>query len=488
MAALHLLTTQGVVPGRVLVRYREGSSAPAAARGAQVLRRMTSHTHLINVTDSDTALAQLRGRPDVEWAEPDYVRQRSSAITPNDEMYGLQWALPVIHAPTAWARTTGSNSVVVAIIDTGILPHPDLVGRVVPGFDFISDIANANDGDGRDPDPTDTGDGTAASSMLHGTHVAGIVGALADNHIGVAGLDWACRIQPIRVLGVQEGKGADSDIADAIRWAAGIHIDGVPDNATPADVINLSFDGRGISHAMQDAVDDAMARGAVVVAAAGNDGTDAGAYAPAGLSGIVTVGAVDESGQRAAYSNFGPTVALLAPGGTYASDGAGHSEGILSTMLVPSSGWSYVNYAGTSQAAPFVAGTVSLMKALYPQLKPKLARALLDASANTGSRCPSPDNASESGCGAGLLDVDAALALAAAQPVCGGRCGDDQMCSEGQCVPIVTNAVGRRAAGCAVSGASTGGSSPLLLWMIAGLLLRRGLRSAPALIVRLFRG
>jgi serine protease len=212
------VTAEEFVAGRVLVRVR-GDRA-----------------RLQRVPDTRAALAELRARAEVAWAEPDRVRRRATAVTPDDEMYFEQWALPLIHAPEAWARTTGSERVVVAVLDTGIRYHPDLQARLVPGWDFVSDPDSGNDGDGRDPDPTDTGALDASSSMIHGTHVAGIVGALSDNRMGVAGLDWHCRVQPIRVLGVKEGQGVDSDIADAIRWAAGLHVDGVPDNATPADV------------------------------------------------------------------------------------------------------------------------------------------------------------------------------------------------------------------------------------------------------------
>src|SRR5581483_4108415 len=311
------------------------------------------------------------------------------------------------------------------------------------GWDFISDAANAGDGDGRDPDPTDAGDRDPTSSMLHGTHVAGIIGASADNGVGVAGVDWRCRVQPVRVLGVDGGRGDDGDIADAIRWAAGLHVDGAPDNPTPADVINLSFDGRGLSRALQDAVDDATARGAAVVAAAGNDGADAAGYAPGGLDGVISVGAADENGRRAAYSNFGARVTLLAPGGTYQEDSPGRFAAILSTLFVPPADAAYVYYAGTSQAAPYVAGAIALMKSIDPALSPLRARAILSASAGAGGRCAE-------GCGGGLLDLDAALALAAEQRACGGRCAGDQWCSAGECVsaPGVSTA---RASGCAVT-------------------------------------
>jgi serine protease len=427
---------------------------------------LTGDTHLLEVDDREGVLAELRARPEVVWAEPEAIRRRSDAVVPNDELYGLQWALPAIHAPAAWARTTGTASVVVAVIDTGILEHPDLAGRLVAGWDFVSDPVSAADGDGRDPDPTDTGERRASSSMLHGVHVAGIIGAIADNHLGVAGLDWGCRIQPIRALGVDEGKGVDSDIADAIRWAAGLHVEGVPDNATPADVINLSFDGRGTSHAMQDAVDDARARGVVVVAAAGNEAALASSYAPAGLDGVIAVGAADETLERAAYSNFGPKVTLLAPGGLARADAAGRWQGILSTTFMPSSGWSYIADAGTSQAAPYVAATISLMKALDPALTPRLAEALLVASADPGSRCAAPDGSGPFGCGAGLLDVDGALALAEAQAGCAGRCTSGEMCRAGHCESLPIS-IGR-VTGCTAAGAPVAHGAR---WLVIALAL-----------------
>jgi len=446
------VAAQEYVPGRVLVHDRGAAGA-------------SSHVRVLHVRDTDAALAELRDDPSIEWVERDYIRHRTAVVTPNDEMYGLQWALPAIHAPAAWARATGSAGIVVAVIDTGVLPHPDLKDRLVAGWDFVSDPANAGDGDGRDADASDPGTLDASSSMLHGTHVSGIIGAVANNGVGVAGLDWGCRIQPVRVLGVRGGTGADSDIVDAIRWAAGLHVDNVPDNATPADVINLSFDGRGRSLAMQEAVDEALARGVAVVAAAGNDAADSGDDVPAGLAGVITVGAVDSSRRRAAYSNFGPTVTLLAPGGSYDSDGAGRSEGILSTLFAAPMGWTYVDYAGTSQAAPYVAGTISLMKSVYAPLTPRRARSLLAATADAGSRCASPANAVEPGCGAGLLDVDGAVAAAAAQWQCGERCRDDQMCSAGQCVAGASALIdgGRAASGCQLAGASGRASSLVIL-------------------------
>ncbi len=414
IAAMVLSTVasaQQVAPGRVLVRFRSARALAGeffvGGKRARGVRRLTADTHLVAVEGEPRAIAaELAHDPDVAWAEPDFVRTRAAASThPDDPWFPQQWGLQMIRAPEAWSRTTGSGQITVAVLDTGSLPHEDLKTRWVAGYDFISDPAAANDGDGRDPDPTDAGDATDASSALHGVHVAGIIGAQSNNTLGVTGVDWNCQLQPVRVLGVNQGQGVDSDIADAIRWAAGLHVDGVPDNATPAQVINLSFGGLGISQTMQGAVDDAVAQGVILVAAAGNLAVDAATTSPAGLDGVIAVGGVDPTGQPAPYSNFGASVALMAPGGLLALDAQNQSQGIVSTLATDQ----YVYYAGTSQAAAFVSATVSLMKALAPRLNAADAKRLLQASADPSGQCAA-------GCGAGLLDVDAALVLSTAGP------------------------------------------------------------------------
>lgn len=166
------------------------------------------------------ALAQrIAARSDVEYAVPNRIWR--ALAEPNDPYYGAQWHYRLMNLPAAWDTTTGSASTKVAVIDTGILPHPDLKGRVVDGYDFISDPAIANDGDGRDSDPTDAGDAERAGEQnsYHGTHVAGTIGAATNNNKGVAGVNWAAQIVPIRVLG--KGGGTTADIVDAIKWAAG---------------------------------------------------------------------------------------------------------------------------------------------------------------------------------------------------------------------------------------------------------------------------
>jgi serine protease len=423
------------VPGRVLVRWRTPAVAQArvaaihlgAALPSVVRTRALAADRLVLETTPTAAatralIARLRADPDVLYAEPDYIRHRTGdAVTPSDPLYPKQWALPMIKAPQAWSRTTGSDAVTVAIIDTGAVPHPELTARITGGYDFITDAANAADGDGRDGDYTDTGDSSDESSALHGTHVAGIIAASSDNGVGVAGLDWGCRLVIVRALGVRRGTGVDSDISAAIRWAAGLHVDGVPDNPTPAAVINMSFGGAGYSQTMQDAVHAAVDAGAVVVAAAGNLSVDAKDDSPAGLDGVITVGAVDPTGTIAAYSNFGDVVALMAPGGSPARDPmTGQPEGVLSTIELADSGFTYTYLAGTSQAAPFVSAAVSLMKGLAPQLDAGDARRLLMQSADPSAQCRNPTDPTRPGCGAGLLDVDAAIVLAGQAALTGG--------------------------------------------------------------------
>ena len=409
------------VPGRVIVKWRSPAAARLHSTSVVFKRSMAPDRQLLETTPTAAAtlalVDSLRADPDVEYAEPDYIRHRyGTPTTPSDPLFPKQWALPMIKAPQAWGDGfRGSVNVTVAIIDTGFVQHPEIADRVAGGYDFISDPTNSGDGDGRDPDATDNGDSTDQSSALHGTHVAGIIAAKSDNGIGVAGLDWQCKLVIARALGISHGTGVDSDIADAIRWAAGLHVDGVPDNANPADVINMSFGGAGFSQSMQDAIHDAVDAGAIVVAAAGNLGVDAKGDSPAGLDGVITVGAVDLTGIIASYSNYGDVVALMAPGGSPLRDpSTGAPEGVLSTIELVGSGFTYTYYAGTSQAAPFVTGTVALMRAVHPHMAAAEAKRLLQSSADPSGQCPSPADPTLQGCGAGLVDVDAAVVLAQA--------------------------------------------------------------------------
>ena len=273
----------------------------------------------------------------VQYADP--VRRATAKLVPNDPKYPQQWSLSDavggVDAPAGWDLQTGNASTVVAVIDTGITQHPELAGRVLPGYDFISDPASANDGNGRDNDASDPGDATSDGecgdgvpgepSSWHGTFVSGIIAANTNNGVGIAGLNWNAKILPVRVLG--KCGGTFDDIAAGILWAAGVAVAGAPANPNPARVMNLSLGGATpCPQTLQDAINLALAQGAVIAVAAGNESGNAADSAPANCSGVITVGANTRTGDRASYSNFGLRVDVSAPGG----DGGDVSSLILS--------------------------------------------------------------------------------------------------------------------------------------------------------------
>jgi serine protease len=291
----------------------------------------------------------------------------------------------------------------------------------------------------RDGDPTDTG--TVDSSRLHGTHVAGIIGAVTGNSLGIAGVDQKCRLMPVRVLGIKSGDGIDSDITDALRWVAGAQLGTIPVVSRRVDVVNMSFGGAGQSFSLQRAIDEVIAAGLLVVAASGNGGAEATTYSPGGLDNLISVGASDHKGKRALYSNYGPRVDLLAPGGglsewDYESDLAGlPPDGILSTYRDEGIAdpkhppFTYSPLTGTSQAAPHVAGAAALARALLPSVRQRTMALLLRTAADSTYRCPADEL---TGCGAGLLDVESLLTLTQLQKRCG--CQGDLYCLDGMCL------------------------------------------------------
>lgn len=344
-------------------RITRGGKVAAPLSKASVLERSLSNTI--------AAVKKLRRRDNVAYAEPNYIR-RAFAI-PNDEFFPLQWHYEQIGLPDAWDVTTGDSGVIVAVIDTGIvLSHPDMQGQLVDGYDFISDPKMARDGDGRDANPDDPGDlaiqGTKSS--FHGTHVAGTVGARSNDGVGVAGVAWNTRIMPIRVLG--QGGGTEFDIAQGILFAAGLSNASQQLPAQKADIINMSLGGRGFSSAEQEAINAARENGVIVIAAAGNDATNADFYTPAGLEGVVTVSAVDVARELTSYSNFGSSVEVAAPGGDTSVDinGDGYPDGVLSSVGLDDGGFAYEFMPGTSMAAPHIAGVAALMKAVNPDMTP----------------------------------------------------------------------------------------------------------------------
>lgn len=404
------------VPGELIVRFRPGAllrqGAALQVDNVQLglVRSLAlANTQLLRAPGLDKAatlrlLRSIQGQSGVVYAQLNYIRRAFK--TPNDPLFPQQWHFPAIHLPQAWEIETGaSNPVTLAVIDTGILRgHPDFYGKLWPGYDFISHPDRAGDGAGRDSNPEDPG----GRGGYHGSHVAGIAAAATNQGVGVAGASWGARLLPVRVLGVQ-GEGTDADIFDGILWAAGLSVAGVPNNPNPAQVINLSLGGSGncaLLPAWQQVIDQASARGSIIVAAAGNSNTDASQYIPASCNSVVVVGATDARGHRATYSNHGPRIDVMAPGGDMR---AGPAGGVLSTVATDNPrqytwGW----MAGTSMAAPHVAGLVALMKSRKPHLTSSEALAILKQTARplTAEQCQRPQG---SDCGAGLVDAGAAL-------------------------------------------------------------------------------
>ncbi|MCP3138229.1 S8 family peptidase [Pyxidicoccus xibeiensis] len=422
---------EDALPGEVIVRFAEpGLSAEQALQrvelpGYRAVHRgyASEYLHLVafepegrshrKATPAMTGqlVSQLAARPGVRFAEPNR-RVRSHAV-PNDFGFPFQWHYATLNLPAAWDVQVEAPGVVVAVLDTGIVFHPDLAARVLPGIDMVSDLANSGDGDGRDGDPTDPGgDLPGGGSSWHGTHVAGTIGALSNNGAGVAGVSWASQILPVRVLGQQ---GASSfDLAAAMYWAAGGSIPGLPPNPTPARVINLSLGGSAPpQQAYQEVIDDRVnAAGAIFVIAAGNESLDATGVSPCNQQNVLCVGSTTLVGRRSGFSNFGAPVDVMAPGGELRQDfnGDGYPDGVLSTALDAAGLPAYLFYEGTSMAAPHVAGVLALMLALRPELVSAEAERILKETAIPSSQCPE-------GCGAGLVNAQAALRALQGVPV-----------------------------------------------------------------------
>ena len=417
----------------------------------------------VNNDEARNIAKQLQLDPRVEYAEPDYkmfpVRTANDpgfspginfAVLPSVALVS-QWYLsdPIggINAPGAWNVVVGSPSTIVAVTDTGVLNHSDLAGRIVTGYDFIGPDADgshdtANDGNGRDADATDPGNwittqeariGNFAGcgpdpSDWHGTHVAGIIAANADNRQNIAGINWATKIMPVRVLG--KCGGYISDIVDGIRWSVGMAVSGVPQNANRANIINLSLGipstNASCSPTMQSAINDVLARGATVVVAAGNGAVDSTRSIPANCAGVISVAASLRNGQFASsYSNRGASVTLAAPGG-FIPDPASDfgADGILSINdrgeTRPLNDNATAVLFGASFSTAIVSGVASLLLAVNPNLSPTQIKAILQSTA----RLPSNPNdkgldcviAANRPCQQYVVDAAAAVS-AASQPL-----------------------------------------------------------------------
>ncbi|PPU04737.1 S8 family peptidase [Xanthomonas arboricola] len=440
---------------KFIVTYKDGSSAlsspsvlttslrsaaralPAKAGkplGLNSVRRLAVGPELVQAdraldrAEAETLMRQLAADPNVQSVEVDQILH--ATLTPNDTRLSEQWAFGTTNAGLnirpAWDKATGAN-VVVAVIDTGITAHADLSANILPGYDFISDATTARDGNGRDSNPADEGDWYAANecgsgipadnSSWHGTHVAGTVAAVTNTTTGVAGTAYNAKVVPVRVLG--KCGGSLSDIADAIVWSSGGSVSGAPANANPAEVINMSLGGGGTcSTTMQNAINGAVSRGTTVVVAAGNSAANVSGSFPANCANVIAVAATTSAGAKASYSNFGTGIDVSAPG-----------SGILSTLnsgtTTPGSA-SYASYNGTSMASPHVAGVVALVQSVAPTaLTPAAVETLLK---NTARALP---GACSGGCGAGIVNADAAVTAAIAGNSGGGGGGTGNTLTNG---------------------------------------------------------
>ncbi|WP_458108831.1 S8 family serine peptidase [Arthrobacter sp. R3-55] len=396
-----------------------GKAATALGAVAETARQNATGGHVIKLdkplsaAESALFVKTLRTDPAIAYAEPDDIMHATADAT--DPGFPEQWNLKgpaSINAAGAWDYVKG-ESVVVAVVDSGITRHEDLDANVVPGYDMISYAEDGRDGDGRDSDPTDQGDwepagvcevgSPAQNSSWHGTHVAGIIAAVANNGQGITGVAPNAKILPVRALSYCGGY--TSDIADSIIWAAGGVVTGAPVNPNPARVINLSLGGiKACSATYQNAINFAHNAGAAVVVSAGNSNRPAADASPANCENVITVAASNASGARAQYSNYGSAVDVTAPGGDMSQAA---TNGILSTFnfgKTTSAGSAYAWMQGTSMAAPQVAGLAALLiSAEGSSLTPsKVEQQLKATSRPLPAGCPA-------GCGAGLVDANKAL-------------------------------------------------------------------------------
>lgn len=442
------------------------------AIGAHVI----STSRKLNASESAAFMQAIAADPTVAYVQPDVLRhaigiKAPAAFVPNDKLFDKYQTdyLPGDGMPTsagtsvpnwgganitgAWNLADGSG-VTIAVLDTGIVKHADIdTSSADDGYDFIGDgLVSGRAKDGRAAGGWDLGDWTkgapyadtclmpgedADDSSWHGTHVASATGAeITNNGMGLAGIAYKAKVLPVRVLGHCGGN--DSDIADAIVWASGGHVDGVPDNRRPAQVINMSLGGEGTCTAANiygKAVAKARANGAVVVVAAGNSDAGSAGFTPASCPGVITVASVGVGSRLAYYSNYNnpneSTVKLAAfGGGVFANESASGSklnpEGFAwqavnsgdTTPVASPGGDVYGGMAGTSQAAPHVAGTVALMQSArlaagLPLLSPDDVLSILQKTAHKPHFAPDPLKTF----GAGILDAKAAVFAAVGKAV-----------------------------------------------------------------------
>ncbi|WP_129358358.1 S8 family serine peptidase [Rothia uropygioeca] len=396
-------------PAETKSQVLQKADAAAPSDESKVLKSTTNDSDVVQTSEKlDNAeqaevVKQLEADPSVEYAEADKIVKNATAAyptTPNDSLYSSrQWNMRTINASGAWQYATGAGQT-IGVVDTGITNHPDLNSKVTGGHDFVSPDYDRDGTPGRDSDPTDPGV-LNPSENWHGTHVAGIAAASTNNGIGVAGVAPDAAIEPVRAFGIG-ASGYVSDFADAITWASGGQVAGAPVNPRPSTVINFSAAWNDqCSATIKSAIDGAYSRNVPVVVAAGNAGVNANDVTPANCLGAMVVGASASSDVMTGYSNYGPMLDVLAPGGTTGAD-------VYSTYNTGYESPAQANYGplnGTSMAAPHVAGVIALMKQRNPNISIEQIRNIL---VSTGANVN------------GYSRIDARAAVAAVAPVDNG--------------------------------------------------------------------
>jgi len=428
---------------RFIVRYKVGTTArsdstavqsrldrlasafPARARHA---RRMGLGADVLtidrklNAKEAKAFMRAIASDPDVEYVEPDIVISATSA--PNDPLYSQQWGLfsnldpsqpyAGIRVSDAWKIATGAG-ITIGVVDNGLTGHSDLDANVIPAgydFTFLGPPGGSNPGIGSN--------GRVIS--YHGTHVAGIMAAVTSNGIGISGIAPSAKLVSARSLN-QWGGGLLSSTSDALIWASGGSVAGIPNNPHPASVINLSLEAVGYcAKTFQYAIDDANSRGATVVVAAGNDSADASNVQPANCRGVIAVGNTQKDGSRSYTSNYGLTVDIAAPGTDILST---WNDGTYSLGSE-----SYALQTGTSMAAPMVSGVVALIKSVASkQYSAAEMRTLITQHSQPFPKRP------DQPIGAGILDASAAVAAARSGEI---PAAADFICAQGTVGMLVT--------------------------------------------------
>lgn len=416
--------TEDFVPGEIIVRFKDGidetatlavildknrdiglvNAGPIYPNGPYLLRTDAHQNKNISISDAKKqtkdAILRLKAEPAVQYVELNDIHH--AKLMPNEPVFGLglQWDMSMINLPAAWEITTGSPSVIVAVLDTGIRSHPDLDPNVLStGFNFV----------GMNSDPTEP---LSPFAHFHGTHVAGTIAAVGNNGFGMAGVAWNAKIMPVRVLA--ELGGSTVSIINGMLYAAGLPNSSGKIPPQRANVINMSLGGQGpCTQTFQDTINKVINAGVVIVVSAGNSGQQEQGMNPASCIDVIAVGAVDPSIQKATYSSYSmshPYVSIVAPGGEM-SDGI--HAGILSTLpaTVSGSNQTFKFMQGTSMAAPHVSGVVALMFSVNPNLSPAQVKTILATTATPLSvTVPSPDT------GYGLIDAGMAVAQAKGVP------------------------------------------------------------------------